>query len=318
MRHVLPAYEFRRRAREAMKPLMPILLIVALIAALPSLISDTVTLIADANPNSLLTDFSNRLMQIMEDAGMNQAEVVGEVVVDEAQLARDILSAQDDYLASLVTFVKEKGALILGLKVMVLVASPVLTMGLINALLHALRKQEFTPAIALSRVRYILKALGLELLVALKLILWMLPGTALIIAALFLPEKPMIVAMLAGLIAMIVMGVMASYRYALAVVVMADEPTLRIRECIRRSCGVMKRRKFELFSLEVSFLGWHLLLYLVQSLLLGFGVVIGMTLGMFASLFLTVYTNCATAAFYQEYALGPVAAPAAPADEELA
>ena len=318
MRHVLPAYEFRRRAREAMKPLMPILLIVALIAALPSLISDTVTLLADANPNALLTDFSDRLMQIMEDAGMTQAEVVGEVVVDEAQLARDILSAQDDYMTSLVSFVQEKGPLILGLEVMVLVASPVLTMGLINALLHALRKKEFTPAIALSRVRYILKALGLELLMALKLLLWMLPGTALMIAAIFLPETLMTIAMLAGLVAMIVMGVMASYRYALAVVVMADEPILRIRECIRRSCGVMKHRKVELFSLEVSFLGWHLLLYFVQSLLLGFGVVIGLTLGMFASLFLTVYTNCATVAFYQEYALGPVASSVASENEKLA
>ena len=30
---------------------------------------------------------------------------------------------------------------------------------------------------------------------------------------------------------------------------------------------------------------------------------------MFASLFLTVYTNCAQAAFYQEYAVSPVELP---------
>ena len=41
-----------------------------------------------------------------------------------------------------------------------------------------------------------------------------------------------------------------------------------------------------------------------------------MTLGMFASLFLTVYTNCAKAAFYQEYAVSPAARPAREAAEE--
>ena len=54
----------------------------------------------------------------------------------------------------------------------------------------------------------------------------------------------------------------------------------------------------------------------VQTMLLGFGQVIAMTLGMFASLFLTVYTNCAKTAFYQEYAVGPVAAPAQEAAED--
>ena len=190
--------------------------------------------------------------------------------------------------------------------VLVLVLSPVLTMGMINALLHALRRQPFTAALALSRVRYILKALGLELLFALKILLWMLPGLALALAGLLLPDTLAVLAMIVGMIAAIVMGVMASYRYALSVFIMADDPSMGVRACIRRSCEVMQRRKMELFSLELSFLGWHLLLSLVQSMLMSFGAVMGLTLGMFASLFLTVYTNCAQAAFYQEYAVGPV------------
>ena len=81
----------------------------------------------------------------------------------------------------------------------------------------------------------------------------------------------------------------------------------------------MQRRKMELFSLEVSFIGWHLVLSMVQSFLMSFGAVIGLTLGMFASLFLTVYTTCAKAAFYQEYAVGPLpeAAAEAPSQDEL-
>ncbi len=318
MRKYVPAFEFRRRARMAMKPVMPILLIVALLAALPSLINDAVVLIADANPNQLMTDFSNRMMQVAENAGLTQSEVMGEVTIDELQLARDILAVQESYLADVQTFIREKGLLIAGLTLMVMVLGPVLNLGLINANLHALRKQAFTASIALSRMKYILKAIGLMLLVALKLLLWMLPGMAVTLLALVVPVNMATLLMLVGFIAMIVMGVMAGYRYAMSVYVLADDPTARLRQCIRRSCEVMHKRKFELFSLEISFIGWHLLLSMVQSMLLGFGPVIGLTLGMFASLFLTVYTNCAQAAFYQEYAVGPVELPPqedVPADE---
>ena len=76
MHHMIPAFEFRRRARVAMKPLMPVLLIVALIAALPSLINDAVILIADADPNQLTSTFTNRLMQVVEGAGLTQSEVL--------------------------------------------------------------------------------------------------------------------------------------------------------------------------------------------------------------------------------------------------
>lgn len=310
MRHMIPAFEFRRRARQAMKPVMPILLIVALVASLPSLINDTVVLIADADPSSLMTDFSNRLMQVMENAGLTQSAVVGEAVIDQAQLSKDILAVQESYFEDLKTFAVEKGPLVAALSLMVGVLGPVLTLGMINALLHALRKKEFTAVIVISRLRYILKAVGLMLFVGLKVFLWMLPGMAVALLAMFLPASVSTILLILGAVGMIVPGVMAGYRYALSVYVMADEPATSIRACVRRSCEVMKHRKFELFSLEISFIGWGLLLSMVQTLLMGFGPVFGLTLGMFASLFLTVYTNCAQAAFYQEYAVGPVELPA--------
>lgn len=309
MHHMIPAFEFRRRARVAMKPLMPILLIVALIAALPSLINDAVILIADADPNQLTSTFTNRLLQVVEGAGLTQSEVLGEVAVDEVQLAKDILAVQEGYLADVKTFLKEKGWLVGALSLMVMVLGPVLNLGLINANLHALRKQEFTALIALSRMKYILKAVGLMLLVAVRVFLWMLPGLLVTLSALFVDANMATLLMIVGAVAMIVLGIMASYRYAMAVYILADEPATKLRACVRRSCEVMNKRKFELFSLEISFVGWSLLLTMVQSMLMNFGPVIGMTLSMFASLFLTVYTNCAQAAFYQEYAVGKVELP---------
>ena len=305
MRPMIPAYEFRRRAREAMKLCMPILLVVALIAALPSLIQQTVTLVADADISGPFNDMSNRLMQVMEKHGLTQADMLGEVTVNQAQFAADVLAVYERAYQDMQVFAREKGPILLGLSLMVLVLSPVLTLGLINALLHALRKQEFTPGIALSRIGCILKALGLELLVALKIAAWMLPGMALVILSVFLPETLMILTMIAGSILMLVLGIMAVYRYAMVMFVLADEPETRLLACFRRSCQIMQRRKMELFSLELSFIGWYLLLSLARILFFSFGQVIGMTLSMFASLFLTVYTNCAQAAFYQAYSAAP-------------
>lgn len=317
MRTVIPAYEFRRRAREAMKAFMPILLVVALIATLPSLISQAVTLATEATPNTLMTSFANRMMQVVEKYGISQPDA-SLSALDQAKLTNDILAVYDQYMQDLNIFLRTKGPILLALSLMTLLLSPVLTLGMLNAMLHALRKQEFTASIALSRVNCILKALGLELLIGLKAFLWTLPGMALMIAACFLPEIPMVIVMLAGFVAMLVLGIMAMYRYALATSFLADDPTTRIRDCIRRSCEVMRHRKMELFSLELSFIGWRFLLVMAQSLFFGFGQVIGMTLSMFASLFLTVYTNCAQVAFYQEYAVESAAIPpegADPADE---
>ena len=79
----------------------------------------------------------------------------------------------------------------------------------------------------------------------------------------------------------------------------------------------MQRRKMELFSLEVSFVGWYLAVNLIQMFtLMLLGTVLGMALGMFASFLLQMYVYMATAAFYQEYGVGPLPQ-AAPEQEEL-
>lgn len=315
MQKNVPSYEFRRRAREAMKPVMSVLIVVALIATLPSLISSAVTLMTSADPAELVNSLANRLMQVMEKYGVNQAEIAGGQLPDAAGMQADIAAVYELYIKDCETFLVTKGPIILALTLMVLIISPVMTLGMINALLHALRRQEFTAGIALSRTKYLFKALGLELMLALKLFLWAMPGTLLMLAGMFLPQTLMAVTIIAGLVLMLVLVVRVSYRYAMVVYILADAPQTGIRECFRRSGELMKRRKMELFMLELSFIGWNLLLSYVQLMLNGFGMVIGLTLGMFASLFLTVYTNCAKAAFYQEYAVGPL--PEAKAEPEV-
>ena len=124
-------------------------------------------------------------------------------------------------------------------------------------------------------------------------------------------------AVVAAVVLMFVLMIRAMYRYRLSSYVLADAPETGINAAIRRSKEIMKGRKMELFSLEVSFVGWHLAVSLAQMLLLTLlGSVLGMALGMFASFLLQLYVYMATAAFYQEYGVGPLPE-AAPEQEEL-
>ena len=54
-------------------------------------------------------------------------------------------------------------------------------------------------------------------------------------------------------------GIIAYYRYAMAVYIMIDHPECSAMECIRRSSEMMKGHKLELFLLDFSFIGWYLL-----------------------------------------------------------
>ena len=306
MRHSLPSFEFRRRARMAMKSIMPLLLIAALIAALPSLMGQTITLLTDSAPSSAL-------MELYTEERVT-AIASGDVVAAQA--------ASQEIIDGIKGFFQQKGPLMALTTLITWLFSPVLTLGFNHTLLKTLRKEEISAGTVLARLPLFFKAIGLNVMMFLRLVLWMLPGMALsMVSAAALLFEPTIsgLLMIAAIAVMFVLMIRAMYSYRLATYVMADAPETGINASIRRSKEVMKGRRMELFGLEISFLGWRLVLTLGQSLLLSlFGGVLGLTLGMFASLFLQTYVYLAEAAFYQEYAVGPVAsAQAEEAPEEL-
>ena len=57
----------------------------------------------------------------------------------------------------------------------------------------------------------------------------------------------------------IVPGIIISYAYSQAMYILADNPEIGAREALRRSEKMMKGHKMELFVLDLSFIGWHLL-----------------------------------------------------------
>lgn len=58
---------------------------------------------------------------------------------------------------------------------------------------------------------------------------------------------------------LIVPGIIAAYRYSQAYYILSDEPEIGIMEAINRSKTLMVGHKWELFVLQLSFIGWALL-----------------------------------------------------------
>ena len=84
---------------------------------------------------------------------------------------------------------------------------------------------------------------------------------------------------------LIIPGIMKAFSYALTPYIIMDEPELTARQAITRSCEIMQGRRWKLFCLYLSFIGWGILS------LLTFGIGI---------LWLVPYMNASIAAFYED------------------
>ena len=84
---------------------------------------------------------------------------------------------------------------------------------------------------------------------------------------------------------LIIPGIMKAFSYALTPYILLDEPELSARQAITRSCEIMQGRRWKLFCLSLSFIGWGILS------LLTFGI---------GFLWLAPYMNASIAAFYED------------------
>lgn len=75
-------------------------------------------------------------------------------------------------------------------------------------------------------------------------------------------------AVLAGFILLIIPGIILSFAYAMVPFILRDHPELSVSETLWTSRMMMKGHKWELFVLELSFIGWALLC--VLTLFIGY------------------------------------------------
>lgn len=87
----------------------------------------------------------------------------------------------------------------------------------------------------------------------------------------------------------IIPGIIASYSYRMTFYILDENPDMSAKEAIKASKELMKGHKWQLFCLDISFIGWAI----VTAFTLGFGV-----------LFLNPYTLAAEYAFYNQIANG--------------
>ena len=352
----IPSFVFRRWAMAAIKPVMSVLIVLALIAALPGLISSTVSMLTKADPSYYLDPVAEDMVEYLlgtdpvyrtdmqgtaptanpegspaPDATQAPADGAATTrpAADDPQLRaaraerEEAIMARGDelteeYYAAIRTFIEEKGLLFLGMLVLQMLLAPALAVVLTGALLDVMNKKEITLLGSLQRLRLAPKALAVNLWMLLRILAWMLPGIALALlgmAVLLLP-MPEILAVLAsmmllvaGMGLMLVLGLRAMMHYYLASIAVVDVPTLSITGCVRASFHIMRRRKMELFMMEISFAPWMLLVSMLSmTCLVFFGGVIGMALSMMAELLLSVYMSAAETGFYLAYS-GRMAAP---------
>jgi len=117
---------------------------------------------------------------------------------------------------------------------------------------------------------------------------------------------------------LIIPGIIASIRYSQAFYILADDPSKDIMECIRESKEMMKGNKAKYFCLQLSFIGWYLLIYFVFIIVTSVSVSASMMFTSDASfaismiilavgvialfvgiLFLMPYVQSATTVFYE-------------------
>lgn len=84
---------------------------------------------------------------------------------------------------------------------------------------------------------------------------------------------------------LIIPGIMKAFSYALTPYILLDEPELTAKQAIARSCEIMEGRRWKLFCLYLSFIGWGILCVLT------FGI---------GFLWLVPYMNASFAAFYED------------------
>ncbi len=279
-------FEFRVRARKALQNHWQIALLVGLIAALPELLSQLV---------SALTGGSavQRLAVLVEN-DMN-------ILYSNEQLASELQSILNDQGFQWSAI----------LRVVAWLVAPALSLGMTAYLLGLLRMQAGSVSSVFSRMKIWYKSIGLHIMTSLKAFLWALPGIAVTTAAAFLLAYNVSSTNLnrmiswfnflayAGTLAAIIPMVLALLRYAMASMVLADDPSTSVMQAIRRSKELMKHQKGNYFLLMLSFVGWYLLLLLLETLLVTMvGYVLASTIYMVLNLALTIYISTAACAFY--------------------
>lgn len=178
--------------------------------------------------------------------------------------------------------------------------------------LKLIQGQEISPMDVFSRGGIWLKAIGHRLYLILRVLLWTLPGIAVMILGEFLAARTALqgaagdglmlqfaaMLVLQGMAGMFFLSGWAYLRYAVSGIILADKPETGVLESVRLSKVYMKGRMGRMVLLALFFAAMELVANYFASMLLQLNTLLGLTVDMALSLMLLLYYDTTLCVFY--------------------
>ena len=266
--------EYRQTAWSAIKPVLPIMLLIFLVASLPQLIF-------------MFIQTAFGLMPPM-DTDL-------------------LLSDPDAFVAACSAFMSSsKGITYSLLNTLFTLMTIPLTLGTIGAAQRILRGEDVLVRHSLAYIPYTFRAIWLQICTTFYAFWPMLLAYVVAIPVLLTVSSPDIMLLTAilffiAVIATLVFAIMRLYLMAASDYLLARNPNTSVSEIMRTSRTIMKGDRMNFFLLELSFIGWNLLIAVLDSAVLTMaGYTLANVCSMLLSLFLGVYMTTAKAAFVSD------------------
>lgn len=266
--------EYRQTAWSAIKPVLPIMLLIFLVASLPQLIFMFIQTVFGLMP-PMDTDL--------------------------------LLSDPDAFVAAYSAFMSSsKGITYSLLNLLFTLITIPLTLGTIGAAQRILRGEDVLVRHSLAYIPYTFRAIWLQICTAFYAFWPMLLAYVVAIPVLLTVSSPDIMLLTAilffiAVIATLVFAIMRTYLMVASDYLLARNPNTSVSEIMRTSRTIMKGNRMNFFLLELSFIGWSLLIVVLDSAVLTMaGYTLANICSMLLSLFLGVYMTTAKAAFVND------------------
>lgn len=266
--------EYRQTAWSAIKPVLPIMLLIFLVASLPQLIF-------------MFIQTAFGLMPPM-DTDL-------------------LLSDPDAFVAAYSAFMSSsKGITYSLLNLLFTLMTIPLSLGTIGAAQRILRGEGVLVRHSLAYIPHTFRAIWLQICTAFYAFWPMLLAYVVAIPVLLTVSSPDIMLLTAilfliAVIATLVFAIMRTYLMVASDYLLARNPNTSVSEIMRTSRTIMKGNRMNFFLLELSFIGWSLLIAVLDSAVLTMaGYTLANVCSMLLSLFLGVYMTTAKAAFVND------------------
>lgn len=266
--------EYRQTAWAAIKPVLPIMLLIALVASLPQLV----------------------FLFIQASCGLTPPMDL-ELLINDSDA---FMAAYRDFMTS------SAGKMYSLLNTLFSLISIPLSLGTIGAAQRILRGEDVLVRHSLAYIPYTFRAIWLQICTAFYAFWPMLLAYVVAIPVLLTLPSPDIVLLTAillliAVIATLVFAIMRTYSMVASDYLLARNPNTSVSEIMRTSRTIMKGNRMNFFLLELSFIGWNLLIAVLDSVVLSMaGYTLANVCSMLLSLFLGVYMTTAEAAFVND------------------